>query len=198
MEKIKEKKLISDIQSLNLSFKTKEPEIFLSILNDIYQENYEGLSYKNYFFSNEDSLLNTPDKIRRCFSYDRIDSAEFQLNINTFKKSKENNSNSSSNTLSTNFMSKENSEKFSKFEVFDSINSNSNCLGFSIERNDSFGDCKTLQKSNLENIIAQNLIVSDETLKILIVGDKFTGKTTFVDNFCDGKISNGRYEETPR
>jgi hypothetical protein len=187
---------MSDIQSLNISFKTKDPEIFLTALNDIYKENYEGLSYKNSFFSNEDSLLNSSDKIRRCFSYDRIDLAEFQLNINTFKKSKENNSNFTANTLSTNFMSKENSEKFSKFESIDSINSSS--LGFSLEGNESYGDKKTLQKSKLENIISQNLIVSDETLKIIIVGDKFTGKTTFVDNFCEGKILSERYEETPR
>ena len=112
MEKIKEEKLISDIQSLNQSFKTKDPENFLTALNDIYQENYEGLSFKDSFFSKEDSLINSPDKIRRCFSYDRIDSAEFQLNINTFKKLKKINSNYSIDTSSTNFMSKEDSQKF--------------------------------------------------------------------------------------
>lgn len=54
-------------------------------------------------------------------------------------------------------------------------------------------------KTELDHLINQNLIVSDEVLKIMLIGDKGVGKTTFLDyvmNSVNCKINKQIYAPT--
>jgi GTPase SAR1 family protein len=43
-----------------------------------------------------------------------------------------------------------------------------------------------MSSDNIENIIMQNLSIHDETIKLMVIGDKAVGKTFFIDNLCTG------------
>lgn len=217
MEKIKEEKLISDIESLNKSFKHKNPENFLNALNEICLENFEGILQQNTLTANNSSLLNSPDKSRRCFSYDRLDTAEIELNLNTFKtKGNYNSPNSTSNKFcsqSTDYMS----DNCSRSTMIDSVdsklqslnnfnrNNESDISAFlvankktNISNNNPLSNLPSANdaKYNLENFISQNLIISDEVIKIITVGDRGVGKSLFVNKFCENIDVNSNYEPT--
>jgi hypothetical protein len=177
-------------------------------LNEILIENYKGNSYKNTLGPNNCSLINSPNKSRRCFSYDRLDNAELELNLNNLKKpsgsfSSDNSSVNKFESQSTNFMSGHYDD--SNFNI-NSINSE--LSEFSTLENSAFNlETKNplsnlsyvdLPKSNLENLISQNLIITDEVVKIIIVGDKGVGKTLFINKFCDNSSHSKNYESTIR
>ena len=198
IEKIKEEKLISDIQSLNQSFKLKNTEKFLNALNEIYLENFEGNAYKNSLGTIEPSLLNSPNKTKRSFSYDNLENAEFELNLGYLNKQMGASlSYNKYESQSTNYMSY-NSSKNSTFSNSESV------LNFDCINNDnshvkanSLSLIKTgFPKSNIENIISQNLIISDEVIKIIIIGEKGVGKTLFINKLCDSKNISQIYEPT--
>lgn len=171
-------------------------------------ENYEGISYKNTLGPSEPSLINSPDKSRRCFSYDRLDNAEVELNLSSFKKQTgsfncENSSSNKFESQSTNFMSGNDDD--SNFNINSatsglSVVSTPGNSAFNIENKSHISTFSgvNIPKSNLENIISQNLIISDEVVKIITVGDKGVGKTLFVDKFCDSVFHSKNYEPTIR
>ena len=47
-----------------------------------------------------------------------------------------------------------------------------------------------------ENIIIQNLNISDEVLKLIVIGDKAVGKSLLIDKLCN--INNQTYSTTQR
>ncbi len=55
--------------------------------------------------------------------------------------------------------------------------------------------CSTV-KNSFENIISQNLIVSDELIKLILVGDKSVGKTLFINKIMQDNDNNISYIPT--
>jgi GTPase SAR1 family protein len=47
-----------------------------------------------------------------------------------------------------------------------------------------------------DNIIIQNLNISDEILKLIVIGDKAVGKSLLIDKLCN--IDNQTYSSTQR
>ena len=64
---------------------------------------------------------------------------------------------------------------------------------FRLNKNNPFVD---IPKTNLENIINQNLIITDEVIKMIIIGDKGVGKSLFVNKLCEIKNISQNYEPT--
>ena len=51
------------------------------------------------------------------------------------------------------------------------------------------------QSNKIENIICQNLNFTDQSLKLIIIGDKAVGKTKFINNLCEENVREVKINE---
>lgn len=170
-------------------------------------ENFEGSSFKSPFtFKGLISEVNPTEKRKCTPSFDILEETEIELKLSSLKKWMSYKSVDSIcnkfESQSTNFMSDNNFE--SSFSmIINSINENSNFnSAFSLQENNNsgfsnFSNC-ILPNSNLENILNQNLIISEDVIKIIVVGDKAVGKSFFVNKFCENNCISNVYEPTLR
>lgn len=200
MEKIKEEKLISDIESMNKSFKIKNTKNFLNALNEIYRENYDEIDKEKQKQSLDFSLSNS-EKLKIIFSNDEIENSLKSIKKPVSFTSSENLSSNKFESQSTNFMSEDYENSSLTFNI-ESFNDNIDQISaFNIhDKNNPLSKISkcNFNKFDLETLINQNLIITDEVVKIVVIGDKAVGKTLFANKFCEKPCQVNCYEPTSR
>jgi len=178
----------------------------LNALNQIYFENYDEIDQEKLSGLSDFSFSNSPEKLKRIFSHYEIKNVEINYSHKYIKKSEsfilsENLSSNKFESQSTNFMSENYDDSSLNFKI-ESINENTDKISaFNIH--DKNNPLSKLPKNNfnkfdLENLINQNLIITDEVLKIVIIGDEAVGKTLFINKFCKKPYDIINYEPTIR
>jgi GTPase SAR1 family protein len=100
--------------------------------------------------------------------------------------------NPSNKFTSNNSLASSNSTNFTLSSV--SSLSSSNALRTDISTSQSTIR-PNMSSDNIENIIMQNLSIHDETIKLMVIGDKAVGKTLFIDNLCTGNNNINNKED---
>lgn len=158
-EKIDEEELEKTISILNKKFKNKNDEDFIHAITKFYEKslNSSGMNEKIDPAELKDKLLEMIS--RENNKYD-TDSTPIKSNRKE--------------TLFSDTSDKKNYSGRTKFESSaSSLDPDSIGLGLSSEN-------ETVKFSEFENIITKNVNVFEDTLKILLIGDKMTGKTSFI------------------
>lgn len=165
--------LLNNLANINESLKIKDKNLFLENISSFYQNNYKFYKDKSFLKS----------KIEKTI---KNDSSE---KLNEFQNNDININESLIKTRSFSFHSIQNME----------INFNNFGKKFDILTNTD-SQCSTLCsnyfiKSPLEflindPILSQNIMKSQSTLKILIIGEEKIGKTFFVNKFLKKEINN--------
>lgn len=203
---------MSDIESLNKSFKHKNTEHFINTLNQIYMDNFKASLGQNTLKTNEKSLFKTPDKSIKNSSYDKLEEGEMEFTLERLKKI---GNLSSPKSLSNKFASESThymSEEWLKNNIINSIDSKIQSLNFSTTQNSGISPFLLSEKTNpisnlssikfpnenMENFISQNLIITDEVVKLIVIGSKGVGKTLLIDKICENIKVSQNYEPTQR
>jgi hypothetical protein len=175
MEQIEEEKLLDCLNQMNMSFKCKDKKYFLETINNLYTHSPE---LNSNIFKNDNNNENY-SKIKfnigkRSLSFDGIDNIEANIKLNM----KTNRSKMTKQSYDTN----ESSISFQS-TYFSSFNDNSN----------------SKQNSSLENLITQNLVIADEVLKLLVLGDRAVGKSLLLNQIVNKTAGDySHYEPTKR
>ena len=234
LEKLEEEKLISRIENLNKSFKSKNKKDFLSAVTELYTST-SGLNLSqtegtgNYLRSMKSKRSHSFDNIEGIqfdFNYDKNNNVNANSNINNYNNFNHNFSNNNFNTRdqktnqNTNQSYNENTNLFNNSynnkyntsthndmpnpskkravdpaSMYDDKLINNNSITSSNSTNYTLNSVASgnYKVENIENIILQNLNISDETIKLIVIGDKAVGKTFFIDQLCANKSQS---EET--
>lgn len=191
---------------MNESFKIKNTQNFLSALNEIYAENFDETEKDSLDCLSDFSLSNSPQKLENFFINNEFDNDLIDNSLRSIRKHEsfnlsENLSSNKFESQSTNFMS-ENNDNTSLNFIIESLNDNLEKISaFNIDNKNiqSSENAKTNSKKfDLENLINQNLIITDEVVKIVIIGDEAVGKTLFLNKFSDKPYDAKIYEPTVR
>jgi len=191
---------------MNKSFKIKNTESFFNALNEIYLDNYNQISKDKLECVSDFYLNNSPEKLTRIFLNDEIENEDNHYCLQSIKKPvslilSENLSYNKYESQSTNFMSEKYDESSLNFNI-ESINDNTDKISaFNIHhKNNPLTKLPkgNFNKLNLENLINQNLIITDEVVKIVIIGAEAVGKTLFINKFCEKDCDIYTYEPTSR
>ncbi len=155
----------------------------------------------------EISLRNLPEKIKIVFSNDEMHNLEMDNILKSKKKSissisSENLSSNKFESQSTNFMSENYDDPSFNFNI-EFINGNNTDKISAFNINNKNNPLSQIPKNNfnkfdLENLISQNLIITDEVVKIVIIGHEAVGKTLFINKFYERPCDFNNYEPTIR
>ena len=192
---------------MNKFFKTKNKKDFISAVTELYTST-SGMILNNASSitpgsTSKDSSLSAVApkgalislKNKRSHSFDTIEGVEFNFTydssiINKNRIKKETVKDTAKDlrgdppSMNPNLKEASSSANLPESSERNASMTSSNSTNFTMSSVSSFAS-----SDNIENIIMQNLTIHDETIKLMVIGDKAVGKTLFIDNLCGAKLT---------
>jgi len=188
---------------MNKFFKTKNKKDFISAVTELYTST-SGIILNNTSSitpgsTSRDSSLSAVApkgalislKNKRSHSFDNIEGVEFNfsydssiINTNRIKKETVKDLRGDAPSINPNLKEASSSGNLPESSERNASMTSSNSTNFTMSSVSSFAS-----SDNIENIIMQNLTIHDETIKLMVIGDKAVGKTLFIDNLCAAKLT---------
>jgi hypothetical protein len=170
-QKQEEENLLLYLDNMNKSFKNKNKKEFVSAVTDLFISNIgkenDGFINQIQGQSNCQCHAQKSLKSKRSHSFDNLEGIEYDFNYKVRKSLR----------------------NPSKKQALDPSNEDKQSMESSISTNFTFNSMNS-SNSKIENLILQNLSMTDETIKLIIIGDKGVGKTILTKKLCSDDIGN--------
>lgn len=202
-----EDNLIGSLANINQSIKSKDKNLFLENISDFYKTNliqYRNSDYNSYTSEKELKKDSIKNKNLTSPPKEKVNQKLINNKINT-------KNNEIPNTVSNRKTSKEENILYScprsfSFESIQNIDINFNEIG---KKLDILEIKKKSNKHSLKEkgnnpfnqlfqnpIFSQNILPTEDTLKLFMIGDDSVGKSFFIEKFLKRKWFNKGYKKT--